>query len=102
MKEDGRASLCIRTCNSQGEGMQVHNIDGLCLDADGNLHSVFEDAIIDAIFEVHESRKNVQGGEHPLSYRLADIISRMPDLMDWIISSILSNGRNLVFYSDGL
>jgi hypothetical protein len=26
------------------------------------------------------------------------MLSVMPDLMDWIISSILTNGRNLVLY----
>ena len=94
------ASLCIRTCDSQGESVQAHMIDGLYLNRDGNLYSVFEDSINDAILEMHEGKGYpCQGNAYPLSSRLEQIISSMPDLVDWIISSILSDGKNLVIYS---
>ncbi|MFZ3148696.1 MAG: hypothetical protein WA137_06605 [Methanothrix sp.] len=96
---DSRASLCIRTCDSQGENIQVHIIDGLSLNEDGNLYSVFEESINDAILELHDLKiHSSEGALYPLSSHLARIISSMPDLVDWIVSSILSNGKNLVIY----
>lgn len=100
MLAGSHASLCIRTCDSQGESVQAHMIDGLYLNRDGNLYSVFEDGINDAILEMHEGKGHAcRGNEYPLSSLLVHIISSMPDLVDWIISSILSDGKNLVIYS---
>ena len=94
---DSRATLCIRTCDSRGENIQAHVIDGLSLNEEGNLYSVFEDGINDAILELHAwKRHSCEGDEYPLSFHLAGKISGMPDLVDWIISSILSNGKNLI------
>ena len=97
---DNRATLCIRTCDSLGENIQVHIIDGLSLSQDGDLYSVFEDGINDAILQMYDWKsRSCQGDEYPISPYLVQIISRMPDLADWIISSILSDGKNLVIYS---
>jgi hypothetical protein len=97
---DSRATLCIRTCDSQGENIQAHIIDGFSLKEDGNLDSVFEDGINDAVLELQDWKSHsCQGDEYPLSSHLVQMISRMPDLVDWIVSSILSNGKNLVIYS---
>lgn len=97
---DGRATLCIRTCDFQGENIQVHIIDGFSLDKDGSLYSVFEDGISDAVLELQDwKRHSCQGDEYPLTSHLVQMISSMPDLVDWIISSIISNGKNLVIYS---
>jgi hypothetical protein len=98
---DGLASLCIRTCDSQGENIQAHIIDGFSLNEDGNLYSVFEDGIKDAVLELQGwKNRSCQGDKYPLSSHLMHMISRMPDLMDWIISSIVCNGKNLVIYSE--
>jgi hypothetical protein len=98
-----RASLCVRTCDSQGENIQAHIIDGFSLNEDGKLDSVFEDAINDAILEWHDKMSHSsEGEEYLLSYHLVHMISRMPDLVDWIVSSILSNEKNLVIYSSDL
>jgi hypothetical protein len=97
---DSRATLCIRTCDSLGENILVHIIDGFSLNEDGNLYSVFEEGISNAILQMHDwKRRSCEGDEYQLSSHLALIISRMPDLVDWIISSILSDGKNLVIYS---
>lgn len=96
---DDRASLCIRTCNSEGEDINDHVIEGLVLKEDGYLHSVFEEAINDAIMELQEwKRRSCLGSEYPISFHLACLLSQMPDLVDWIISSFLSYDRNLVFF----
>jgi len=94
---DSNASLCIRTCDSRGDDIQAHIIDGLYLSEDGNLYSVFEDGINDALFEMHQWKiHSCPGDEYPLSMHLIRIISQMPDLANWIISSILVNGKNLM------
>jgi len=100
LQADSRASLCIRTCDSQGENIQAHIIDGFSLTEDGKLYSVFEDAINDAILELHDRMsRSCEGDEYLLSYHLVHMISGMPDLVDWIVSSTLSNEKNLVIYS---
>jgi hypothetical protein len=100
LRADSRASLCIRTCDSQGENIQAHIIDGFSLAENGNLYSVFEDGINDAILELHDWKTHsCEGDEYPLSSHLVDLISMMPDLVNWIVSSILSQGNNLVIYS---
>jgi len=92
-----RAFLCIRTCNQEGEDITSHIIDGLMPDGEGNLVSVFETGLKDAIIE-HFGQKKItdSGTEYPISSHLAWIISMMPDLVRWIFSTILSSGRNLV------
>jgi hypothetical protein len=100
LSQDSRAALCIRTCDSQGEDIQVHIIDGLSLNEDGNLYSVFEDCINDAVLELHNWKsRSCEGDEYPISSNLTQIISEMPDMVDWIISSFLSDGKNLVVTS---
>ena len=96
---ENRATLCVRTCDFQGEGIEAHVIDGLVLKGDGNLYSIFEDDINDTLLELHNfKRHSYDWDEYPISPQLVQIISRMPDLVDWIISSILTKGRNLVIY----
>lgn len=97
---DGQAFLCIRTCDRQGENMEAHIIDGLAPDKDGNLVSVFEEGIRDAVLELRDrKRSSYEGDEYPISSYLARMICQMADLTDWIVSSILTNGKNLVLFS---
>ena len=94
---NGRGNLCIRTCDIQGEDIETHIIDGLALKEDGNLHSILDDGINDSILEFEDrKRRSCYGEEFPLPFYLASMISLMPDLADWIISSILIKRRNLV------
>ena len=97
----GRMALCIQTCDSQGEDITTQMIDCLSLDDDGNLTSIFEDCVNKTIQKPQECRRHSSSGEpngYPVSSQLAEMLSMMPGLMDWIISSILTNGRNLVIY----
>ena len=107
LEADSRASLCIQTCDIQGEDIRTHMIDCLAPNREGNLYSIFEDGINDAVLERQELRRqSYQGYNYSVSYavsyavssQLAQMLSSMPDLMDWIISSILNRGRNLVLY----
>jgi len=97
MLEDSHASLCIRTCDATGENIQMHIIDGLSLNDNGDLYSVFAYLIDDAMSRRgNEERNSVQSGEFPLTSNLIQVISKMPDLVDWIMNSIITNKRNLV------
>ncbi len=93
----GQATLCIKTCDFHGEDIKMHIIDALAPDGEGNLDSIFEDGINGAILEWQDWKKpSMKGGEYPISSHLVRVLSGMPDLMDWIISSILNNERNLI------
>jgi hypothetical protein len=93
----GRAALCIRTCNSRGEDIRAQIIDGLVLDHEGNLISIFEDDLKDTVSEMeYRKTKTWDGEEYPLSPHISRFISNMPDMIDWIISSLLHDGRNIL------
>jgi hypothetical protein len=94
---DGKVFLCIRTCDPMGEDITSHVVDGLILDRDGNLVSIFEDGLNDAILELEGYKTHsCEGDEYPITPCLARIISKVPELTEWIISSLLIDGRNLV------
>lgn len=97
---DGRASLCIRTCDSQGEDIRAQAIDGLCVDSEGNVISVFEESLKCAAREL-ESRKThtSDGGEYPVTPHLERLISLMPDLVEWIVSLVLTKDRHIILYT---
>ena len=101
LEESGRTILCIQTCDSEGEDIKMHAIDVLVPNVEGTLYSIFEDVLEDYINDVTIERQDWEthschGNRYPVSSQLMQILSMMPDLMDWIVSSILTNGRNLV------
>jgi hypothetical protein len=104
IQEEGcRTYLCIQTCDSQGEDTLAHNIDVLVPNEEGNLYSIFEEVLEDIhndiIIERQEwKRHSRSGNRYPISTQLVQMLSIMPEFVDWIISSILTNGRNLVLY----
>ena len=107
IQEEGcRTYLCIQTCDTQGEDTLAHNIDVLIPNEKGNLYSIFEEVLEeinnDISIERQEwNRHSLSGNRYPISSQLVQMLqmlSIMPDFVDWIISSILTNGRNLVLY----
>jgi hypothetical protein len=100
---DSSASLCIQTCDAEGKNIQNHILDGFSLGDDGQLYSIFADLINDAIYELQDpGTGSFPGNEYPLSYHLVQRISKMPDLVDWLITSILSDEKNLIIFSANL
>ena len=104
IQEEGcRTYLCIQTCDTQGEETLAHNVDVLIPNEEGNLHSIFEEVLEDinndiSIERQEWKRDSLFGNRYPISSQLVQMLSMMPDFMDWMISSILTNGRNLVIY----
>lgn len=92
---DEQPYLCIRTCDLRGEDMRAHIIDGLA-PCQGGLSSVFEDMLKDAVLEITEGGASCDGDEYPLTYSLVSMISKMPDLVEWLVSSFLGQGRSIV------
>ncbi len=104
IQEEGCGNyLCIQTCDSQGEDTKAHSIDVLVLNEEGNLYSIFEDVLEDIHNDITIERQDwnrhpLSGNIYPISSQLEQMLSMMPDFVDWIISSILTNKRNLVLY----
>jgi hypothetical protein len=96
---DGQPALCIRTCNSEGEDWRSHALDGLVHDGQGNLVSVFAEDLHRVTLENGEAEKRGQEDDRGLSSALEDSISHMPDFIDWMISSVLKDGRHLLLFS---
>lgn len=94
---DDQATLCIRTCNSRGDEIVTHIVDGLLPDPNGNLISAFEEGIENTLIEQRHSVKcSCEGHEYLISTPLEEKISRMPDLIDWLMSSVLTGERHIV------
>jgi hypothetical protein len=94
---NGQAFLCIRTCDQQGEDITAHIIEGLVADEEGDLSSIFDHGLREAVLEQREQNgHSCKGGEYPISPQLGWIISMMPDMIEWLISSVLTNGRSIV------
>ncbi len=99
LSEGGRAALCIQTCNFQGEDVRTHIINGFALNKDGELNSIFDDGINDSILMCCKWKRTIPDeNEYPISTHLENTLSRLPDLMDWIISKVLIRDRNLVIH----
>lgn len=94
---DNQATLCIRTCNSRGEDIIAHAIDGLVPDSNGNLTSIFEDGIKESLTsQRHFAGRSREGEEYNISRLLVDEITMTPCLIDWIMSSILADDRHIL------
>jgi hypothetical protein len=96
---DNRAVLCIQTCNSIGENLQSHVVDGLVPDSDGNLVSVFEEELHLVIKDWRRPTGVLYGEElHSISPAIAEKIRFLPGFVDWIISTVLTKDRNILIY----
>jgi hypothetical protein len=94
---DYQAALCIQTCDSRGEDIHYHIIDGMVPDSDGNLVSTFEEEIHEAIME--QGGSIVSSGAEKLlaiSPDIAEKIVMLPGLIDWILSTVPTKGQNIV------
>lgn len=101
---DNRAVLCIRTCNSRGENLQSHIVDGLTPDSDGNMVSVFEDELRLAMENRRRPNRILEGNEsdneelYSISAAIGDKIRFLPGFIEWIVSTVLTKDRNMVIY----
>jgi hypothetical protein len=94
---DNHAALCIQTCDASGEDIQAHAFDGLKIDSEGNLVSIFEDELRAAAVE--RNIKRGDGEDHLISPALEERIREQPGFVDWVISFLLTKQRNLLIHS---
>lgn len=95
----GRAALCIQTCDFQGDDITTHIIDGFSVNKDGEPNALFDAGVNDSLLSGEEFKRHSSDGDnYPISPYLKEILCQLPDLMDWIISSFLIRGRNLVIH----
>lgn len=96
---DEQAALSIRTCNAQGDDIRAHIIDGLVPDSMGNMSSIFEDGIKETLIERKDAETfSLKGREYPIASMLKEEISSMPGLINWIMTTILKDGRHILIY----
>lgn len=93
---EGQAQLCIMTCNRRGENLQSHVVDGLSPRPDGSLKSVFEDSLNAFCQDQASKPGGLQDGHYVISPDLERAISEVPGLVGWIISSVLTEDRNIL------
>jgi hypothetical protein len=95
---EGKVILCIQTCDMQGENSKVQEIDCLAYDPQSGLVSAFQEDLAEAMMKRELFLKYLEGDRYPISTAIMEKIAGMPDLIEWIISSILSEGRCIQFY----
>jgi hypothetical protein len=96
---DNRAALCIRTCNGRGENLQSHVVDGLTADSAGNLVSLFEEDLQEVVMDHNRSTILSDGDElWSISPDIIEKIRILPGFVDWIISAVLTEDRNIIIY----
>ncbi len=95
---EGRAALCIQTCDNCGNDIKVHEIDGLTHDSEGNLVSEFQDDLQNAVIKRELYMKYLEGERYPISQALRKRIIELAGFLDWMIASAPVKGRCLMFY----
>lgn len=96
---DNRAALCIRTCDCRGENLQSHVVDGLTTDSVGDLISLFEEDLQVVVMDQNRSTILSDDGElFSISPYIAEKIRILPGFVDWIISAVLTEDRNILIY----
>lgn len=66
-------------------------------DSNGNLVSVFEGGIKEALIErKHSVKHSCEGYEYSLSASLKEKITHMPGLIDWIMTTVLTEERHIL------
>ena len=99
LSTDNRAALCIRTCDCKGENLQSHVVDGLTPDSAGNLVSLFEEDLQVVVLDRNKSTRSSDGDElFSISPDIAERIRILPGFVNWIISTVLTEDRNIVIY----
>lgn len=93
-----RPALCIQTCDVCGDSVEIKEIDGLMLCADGNLASLFHDDLQEAMLKQELYLRYLEGEQYPISQAIRRKISELPDFIDWLMKSVLISGRCLMLY----
>ncbi len=93
-----RPALCLQTCDVYGGDIETKEIDGLMLCPEGNLASVFQEDLQEAMIKRELYLRYLEGEQYPISQAIRKKISELPDFIDWIMKSVLIRGRCLMLY----
>lgn len=79
--------------------MQSHVVDGLTTDSVGDLISLFEEDLQVVVMDHNRSTILSDDGElFSISPFIAEKIRILPGFVDWIISAVLTEDRNILIY----
>jgi len=105
MVVDGRAALCVQTCDSKGENTMDHMIDGCVLDSSGSLKSIFEKELRNAFEEKLDPMDSIDSDHvhYRISPTLIERIREETEFINWLVSRVQTEDRHLYFVTrDGL
>lgn len=91
--------LCIQTCDKQGKDIKIHEIEGLEYNPEAGMFSVFQEDLSVAMMKRELFIKYLDDDRYPISPAIREKITRMPGLIEWIISTILGDDRCILFYN---
>lgn len=93
-----RGALCLKTCDICGNNIEIKEIDGLMLDSNGDLVSIFHEELQEALMKRELFLRYIEGEQYPISSAIKKKIMELPCFIDWIIESIPIGGRCLMLY----
>lgn len=93
-----RPALCLQTCDSSGNGIEIKEMDGLMLSPEGDLASVFQEDLQEAMIKLELYLRYLEGEQYPISQTIKEKIVKLPGFIDWIIESVAVRGRCLMLY----
>jgi hypothetical protein len=93
-----RPALCLQTCDGCGNGIEIKEIDGLMLRPEGDLVSVFQEDLQEAMIKREPYLRYLEGEQYPISQAIKENIAKLPGFIDWVIESVPIKGRCLMLY----
>lgn len=93
-----RPALCLQTCDIYGSNLEIKEIDGLMLRPEGNLVSIFQEDLQEAMIKRELYLRYLEGEQYPISQAISKKISEQPGFIDWIMNTVLIRGRCLMLY----
>ncbi|MDD1748337.1 MAG: hypothetical protein LUO89_00510 [Methanothrix sp.] len=93
-----RGALCLKTCSACGNDIEIKEIDGLILDDNGNLISIFHEELQEVLMKRESFLRYLEGEQYPISSAIRKKIKELPGFIDWIMASVPIRGRCLMLY----
>lgn len=95
---EGRTGLCIQTCDTHGEDIKIQEVGVLKISSEGDSISVFQEELKEAMMKLELCPDRAEGSQHPITPAIKKKIGDLQGFIDWIMASVLADGRCLLLY----